>query len=350
MSTDRRILLIGGTGFIGSFLTPELQRRGADVAVLTRGRSGDPGAAGLTRIIGDRKRLRESASAIRAFAPDVVVDLVLASGAQAQELMAVMRGIATRVVALSSMDVYRACGVLHGLEEGPLEPVPLTEDSPVRTRLSTYPPAQIAFLQNVFGWLDDDYDKIPVERAILGDAEVPGTVLRLPMVYGPGDPLHRLWPLVKRMDDGRRAILMTPAMAAWRSPRGYVENVAVATALAALSDTAAGRVYNVAESPAYSELEWGRRVAAIADWHGDFVILPPERMPVHLRSPANFDQHWTADTTRIRSELGFTERVDVDTAIRRTIAWERANPPAVPLAPIDYDAEDAAIAGITPDG
>jgi hypothetical protein len=42
--------------------------------------------------------------------------------------------------------------------------------------------------------------------------------------------------------------------------------------------------------------------------------------------------------------------VDVDTAIRRTIAWERANPPAVPLAPIDYDAEDAAIAGITPDG
>jgi nucleoside-diphosphate-sugar epimerase len=117
-----------------------------------------------------------------------------------------------------------------------------------------------------------------------------------------------------------------------------------------LSDTTAGRVYNIAESPSYSELEWGRRVAAITDWHGDFVILPLERMPVHLRSPANFDQHWTADTTRIRSELGFTERVDVDTAIRRTIAWERANPPAVPLAPIDYDAEDAAIASITPGG
>jgi nucleoside-diphosphate-sugar epimerase len=343
MSTDRRVLLIGGTGFIGSFLAPELQRLGADVAVLTRGRSGNP-AAGLTRIIGDRKHLRESESAIRAFAPDVVVDLVLASGAQAQALMAIMRGIARRVVALSSMDVYRACGVLHRLEEGPLEPVPLTEHSPLRTKLSTYPPAQIAFLQTVFGWLDDDYDKIPVERAIRGDAKLPGTVLRLPMVYGPGDPLHRFWPLVKRMDDGRRAILMTPALAAWRSPRGYVENVAVAIALATLSDAAAGRVYNVAEEPAYSELEWGRRVAEIADWHGDFVVLPEDRMPAHLRVPANFDQHWTADSTRIRSELGFTEQVDVDTAIRRTIAWERANPPTVPLAPIDYDAEDAAVA------
>lgn len=50
-----RALLIGGTGFIGSYLTPELQRLGADVAVLTRGRSGNPGPEGLTRITGDRK-------------------------------------------------------------------------------------------------------------------------------------------------------------------------------------------------------------------------------------------------------------------------------------------------------
>ena len=34
-------------------------------------------------------------------------------------------------------------------------------------------------LQQVFGWLDDEYDKIPVEREILADNELPGTVLRL---------------------------------------------------------------------------------------------------------------------------------------------------------------------------
>ena len=341
-----RILLIGGTGFVGSFLAPELQRRGAEVATLTRGRSPIAHADGLTRIIGDRKRLRDARSSIRAFAPDVVVDLVLSSGTQARELMSVLHGITSRVVAISSMDVYRACGILHGLEEGPPEPVPLTEDSPLRTKLATYPPAQIAALQQVFGWLDDEYDKIPVEQAVLGHPSLPGTVLRLPMIYGPGDPLHRLWALVKRMDDRRAAILMDARVAAWRSPRGYVENVAEAIALAAMSDRAANRVYNVAEPESYSELEWARRVAKVVGWTGDVVALAPAQTPPHLCLPGNFDQHWSADSTRIRDELGFKELVGVDEAIRRTVAWERSHPPAAPTMPIDYDAEDAAIAAV----
>jgi len=339
-----RILLIGGTGFIGSFLAPELQRQGAEVATLTRGVSPIPHVDGLTRIVGDRKRLADAVPSIRRLAPDVVVDLVLSSGSQAQDLMTALRGIASRVVALSSIDVYRACGVLHGLEEGPLEPVPLTEDSALRTKLATYPPAQIAALQQLYGWLDDDYDKIPVERAVLGDPGLPGTVLRLPMVYGPGDPLHRLWPLVKRMDDRRPAILMDSLLAAWRAPRGYVENVAAAIALAAVTDRAANRIYNVAEPVSYSEREWAENVAKAVGWNGDIVELPPERTPPHLRMPGNAAQHWSADSSRIRTELGFAEPVGVDEAIRRTVAWERTHPPAAPLMPIDYDAEDAALA------
>lgn len=338
-----RILLIGGTGFIGSFLAPELQRLGAEVATLSRGVSPVAHADGLTRIIGDRKRLRTALPHIRAFEPDVVVDLVLSSGAQARELMNVVRGIAARVVALSSIDVYRACGVLHRLEEGPLEELPLTEASALRTKLSTYPPAQIEVLKAVFAWLDDTYDKIPVEQAVLGDTTTAGTVLRLPMVYGPGDALHRLWPLVKRMDDGRKAIVFDSRVAAWRSPRGYVENVAVAIALAAISDKAAGQVYNVAEPDAHSELEWARKVAAAARWPGELIVLPTEDAPEHLRIPGNLDQHWIADSTRIRTELGFAERVPVDEGIRRTVAWERAHPPPTPMAVFDYAAEDAAI-------
>ena len=338
-----RILLIGGTGFIGSFLAPELQRLGAEVATLSRGATTMPHADGLTRIIADRKRLRDALPHVRSFGPDVIVDLVLSSGAQARELMNVARGIAGRVVALSSIDVYRACGVLHGLEEGPLEPVPLTETSALRTKRSTYPPAQIAVLQQVFPWLDDEYDKIPVEHAILGDSSTAGTVLRLPMIYGPGDALHRLWPLIKRFDDGRRTIVMDDTLAAWRGPRGYVENVALAIALAATSDRAAGRVYNVAEPIAYSELEWAGKVAAAARWTGEIIVVPSDRAPEHLRMPGNLEQHWVADSTRIRTELGFAERVPVDEAIRRTIAWQRVNPPSIPMAVFDYAAEDAAV-------
>ena len=52
---------------------------------------------------------------------------------QAAALMDTFRGVARRVVVISSIDVYRASGVLHGTESGQLEPVPLTEDSALRT-------------------------------------------------------------------------------------------------------------------------------------------------------------------------------------------------------------------------
>jgi nucleoside-diphosphate-sugar epimerase len=327
--------VIGGTGFIGPPVVRRLAAAGHEVAVLHRGNAKVELPA--ERIVADRADL----PSIRPRA-DVVIDLILSSGAQAQEVMETFRGAAQRVVAASSIDAYRACGVLHGSEDGPLEPTPLTEESALRSKRQTYPPEQVEVMKKVFPWLNRDYDKIPVERAILGDAELPGTVLRLPMIYGEGDHLRRFHPVLRRIDDGRRAILMEEGAAAWRTPRGYVENVAAALVLAALSDRAAGRVYNVAETPAFSELEWSRRIADAAGWDGEFVVLPKERTPAHLVMPGNTAQHWDADSTRIRRELGWREVVPIDEAIRRTVAWERANPPSAPLPyRFDYEAEDA---------
>jgi nucleoside-diphosphate-sugar epimerase len=331
-----KILVIGGTGFLGAPLVRELDRLGHSVIVFHRGAT--PADLPAGHILGSRQQLAELRPRV-----DVVIDLILSSGSQAECLMRIFRGSAARVVAASSMDVYRACGILHGSEEGPLEPVPLTEESALRTKLRTYPAAQIKMLQKIFGWLDDDYDKIPVERAILDDAELPGTVLRLPMIYGPGDHLRRFLPIVKRIDDGRRAILLEEAWATWRSPRGYVDNVASALALAAVSEQATGRVYNVAETRAFSELEWARAIAKATGWDGEFVVLPKERMPAHLIQPGNSKQDWVADSSRIRHELGYREAVPLEEAIQRTVAWERASP-AGEFNPhrFDYAAEDVA--------
>jgi nucleoside-diphosphate-sugar epimerase len=335
-----RVLLIGGSGFIGPHVARALERLGHDVVIFHRGK-----VPARHEILGDRRKLADYASTLRALAPGVVVDLILSSGTQARELMTVFRGATPRVVALSSCDVYRACGVLHGSESGPLEPVPLTESAALRTILQTYPPDRVRMLQQVFGWLDDEYDKIPVEREILGVRDLPGTVLRLPMVYGPGDPLHRFFPALKRMDDRRPAMLFEEKLARWRSPRGYVENVAEAIALAATNDRAAGRIYNVGEAEGFSELEWTQQIAQASSWNGEIVVLPAERAPAHLRWPCNLDQHWTIDTTLIREELGYREPVAREEAIRRTIEWERANPPPVDPLAFDYEAEDAALGG-----
>jgi nucleoside-diphosphate-sugar epimerase len=338
-----RILLIGGNGFIGRFVIDALKRQRHTLAVFHRGTTAVPD--GVEVIRGDRNQLNASAADLRGFAPDVVIDLVISSGPQAAELMRIFRGATQRVVMLSSVDVYRAVGISNGTENGPLQELPLTEDSELRRNLRPYPPESLQLMRKIFPWATDDYDKIPAERIVMNDSELPGTVLRLPMVYGPGDPLHRFDPVVKRIVDGRRHIIFAETLAAWHSPRGYVENVAAAIALAATDDRSARRIYNVCEEPSFSELEWARKIASEMQWDGEFVVLPVERTPRHLLKPGNAAQHWTASSARIRRELGYEEPVAVEEAMRRTIRWARENPPAVDfLAQFDYVAEDAALA------
>jgi nucleoside-diphosphate-sugar epimerase len=338
-----RILAIGGSGFIGPHVVRALVDRGQEVAVFHRGKAAISFPSDVRTILGDRNRLSEHAAALHEFRPEVVIDVILSSAAQPRHLMDTFCGVARRVVMLSSMDVYRACGVLHGSEPGPLETLPLTENSRLREKAQTYPPPVLKALQGVFGWIDDEYDKVPVERAVLSDPQLPTTVLRLPMVYGPGDRLHRFYPVVKRIADGRQKILFSEGSAAWRSPRGYVENVAAAIALAAVSDHAAGEIYNIAEEPAYSELEWAQKIAAAMNWQGEFIALPEDKTPVHLRASGNAAQHWVASSAKIRGHLGYREPVALEEAIQRTIAWERENPPAgASFHQFDYAAEDAA--------
>jgi len=336
-----RVLLIGGNGFIGRFVAIALRDQGHHVAIFHRVTA--PVPKGVSEIIGDRNRLAECAPELKTFRADVVVDFVASSRAQAELLVNVFRGLASRIVMLSSMDVYRAIGIGNETETGPLQDLPLTEDSELRHNLHPYSPGSLQMLRQVFTWVTDDYDKIPAERMVMNQLDLPSTVLRLPMIYGPGDRLHRFYPIVKRVSDGRRNIIFDDTLGAWRSPRGYVENVAAAIVLAVVDSRAAGRIYNVCEEPAFSELEWARKIADEMQWDGKFVVLPQERTPKHLLRPGNTAQHWTASSARIRRELGYIEPIPVEEAILRTIAWESENRPAVPLFQFDYAAEDAAL-------
>ncbi len=339
-----KILLIGGSGFIGPSTVIALLKSGHHVTVFHRGRTSAP--AGVEEIFGDRGFLQDHQPEFRRRKFDVVIDFVLSSARQAVQLMDTFRGIAGRMVALSSMDVYRAIGVFHRLESGELQKLPLTEDSDLRTSRNVYSPEALKTTRQVYSWVDDEYDKIPVEQAVLSEPKLPGTVLRLPMIYGPGDPLHRFYQILKRIDDGRRQIILADGVAAWRTPRGYVEDVGAAIALAATSPRSTGKIYNVCEAESFSELEWAQKIAGAAGWSGEFIVLSPDQAPKHLLSAGNTAQHLVASSDRIRQELGYRELVPREEAFCRTIDWERANPPAHPLAQFDYAAEDAALAAM----
>ena len=335
------ILLIGGTGFIGRHVVTQLLKAGHRITIFHRGKASLPG--GAEEIVGDRHRLRSHRQTFAQRKFDVVIHMLLSSEDQARETVDTFRGIAGRIVAASSADVYRAWGVFYGTEPGGLQELPLTEGSELRAGAVPYSPEMLKKLQEIFPWANDQYDKVKVEKTVLGASDLPGTVLRLPMVFGPGDPVHRFHHLLKRMDDGRQNIIFADDVAALRTPRGFVENVAHAIALAATSEPAAGRVYNVCEPATFSELEWAKKVASIAGWRGSFVVLPHDKTPKHLLLPGNTAQHVVLSSDRVRSELGCRELIPLDEAIAQTITWEREYPPATPMAQFDYPAEDAAL-------
>jgi len=336
-----RILLIGGNGFIGTPLSRELVNADHQVAVFHRNRDGRQ--PGMKHLHGDRNRVREYLREFREFAPDVIIDMVLSSREQARQLMTVAGDLNARVVAISSMDVYRAWGVMLGTEPGGLEPMPLTEESRLRTASHPYPPVLVEKMKSIFTWVTPGYDKAAVEQEVMS-AGSRNTVVRLPMVYGPGDPLHRFYGVVKRVQDHRPIIILSEGHAAWRGPRGYVDNVAHAIFLAATSQPAFGRTYHLCDEPTLTELEWQKKIVAQTNWSGRFVVLPNQRTPKHLLAPGNAAQHLIGNSERIRKELDYSEPIETDVAIRRTIDWEQATPPNGPtFHEFDYSAEDAAL-------
>lgn len=327
-----RVLVIGGTRFIGPAVATRLHEPGHQVVVFHRGQTEAELPPAIHHIHGDRRRLPDFADELRRFGPEVVLDMAAYTEQEARTVVDTFRGLARRLVVISSQDVYRAYGRFHGSEPGPAEPVPLTEEAPLRERLYPY---------RGQGRGLDDYEKILVEQAA-ASPDLPSTVLRLPMVYGERDQQHRLFPELKRMDDGRPAILLEESLARWRWTRGYLENVAAAIALAATDERAAGRAYNVGEEEALTYADWVRAIGRAAGWAGEVVVVPDGRLPLQLRPPGDYAQHLVADSSRIRHELGYREVVSREEGLRRAIEWERTHQPEAP-ALFDYEAEDAVL-------
>ncbi|MGG1660474.1 NAD-dependent epimerase/dehydratase family protein [Brevibacillus sp. NRS-1366] len=332
-----KILLLGGTRFIGPHAVRRLAEGGHEIAIFNRGLT--PGAVslpkGIVSITGDRVKLGEYREAFCSFAPDVVIDLFPYTEADAHLLMETFQNIAGRVVAISSVDVYRAFGRLNGIETGPIEEGPLTEESPLCEK--RYPFRGIREERG-------DYDKVLVEQIVMGHESLPGTIVRLPMVYGPGDYQHRPYPYLQQMRDGRQTILLEEGFASWRWARGYVEDMVEAICLAATDERAKGQIYHVGEIDCLSMQEWIERIGTVMGWQGKVVSVSATDLPAHLVPKLESRQHIQLDTGKIRRELGYKERFSAVEAMRRTIEWELANPPEDVLQLVNYTEEDEIIA------
>ena len=158
-------------------------------------------------------------------------------------------------------------------------------------------------------WVGHDYEKIEVEHAIMKDADIQGTVLRLPMIYGPGDIQRRYSNIIDWLKDNHD-ITLDYQTANWLGPWGYVDNVIEAICLGVTHEKAAGQIYHVADSPALPYAEIVQRLGMAGGWKGKLQISQTEYLPTNLKTVFNVPtispkQNLVIDIGKITNELGY---------------------------------------------
>jgi nucleoside-diphosphate-sugar epimerase len=323
-----RVVVIGGTVFIGRSLVDQLHAAGHEVLVVHRGQHEPDDLAPVEHLHVDRAALGEARDELAKFRPDVLIDNMAMTRTAAQIVVdAVDPGV--RLVVTSSIDVYRAYGALMA---GTLtDAVPFDETAPVRAE--RYPYKDVM----------PEYEKLDVEEVFLARG---GTVCRLPMVYGEHDGQRREEPILRRVRAKRDRIPV--GCGTWLPGRGYVHDIARGLMLVAEHDDVGGEIFNLGEERATPMgLLAAQILAAAGAEHIELVRVPDDALPEDLDILGFVGQHLNADASKARRVLGYTD-TDPDEALRRTVAWHLANPPDE--EDTDFSADDAALdRAIVPD-
>lgn len=307
------VLVIGGTGFIGQHATERIASRDHQVTVFSRGHTSPDLPDSVQFIHGDRDEIDQLRQAVGTVGPDVVLDLIPYTAAQAKALVSACEGQTGRLVVLSSGDVYRQYDGLRGESDDPPDPVPLSEGAPLRTSRFPYRGMDTEFAYA------DDYDKILVEEHIQS-ADLSSTILRLPKVYGPGDHEHHVGEALARLRSANGELILSEKEARWRWSRGYVSNVAAAIAESVTNPIAAGRTYNVGEPDALPQATWLAKLADVAGLSVNVRTVPGDEFSDP--SPFNWNYSMALDTRRVRTELKFAEPISHQQALVRTVLSE----------------------------
>lgn len=323
-------LVIGGTGPTGPYIVQGLVERGYTPVILHRGNHEVDFVADYEHLHAD-PHFEEP---VRDVLGDRTFDLVVASYGRLRLLVDVLAGHTGRLITIG--------GTVYERQRWSA-PADETASRALSHKL-------VARVQQT-------------EEAILArhaDGTFNLTHLRYPNLYGPRQLAPREWCVIRRIRDGRRTVPVMDGGLTLES-RAYVENAAHAVLLAVdQPDRSAGRVYHVADLVTPTDAE---RAEAIADAMG--VEIEIVNYPRTAGRPAYFwgggrnlesmgrpgpppTHHKLLDSSRIREELGFTDIVGFDEAVRRTVAYYLEHPleaggdeEARIGDPFDYAAEDA---------
>lgn len=312
-----KVLVVGGTRYVGYELVWRLLLAGHDVTLLNRGRTPDPFGARVTRLVGDRRS--DFARLVAGHRFDAAVDFA------AYEESDVRAAIETLD---AGQYVFISTGQTYLVREGcPLPARETDYDGPVMPK-----PADPS---DHWDW-EYGVGKRACEDALQAawdGKRFPGTRVRIPIVNGERDPTRRLEGYLWRVLDGGPIVLPDGGTGLLRHV--YAGDV-VRFLLRILGDAAThGRAYNVCQE---EMLPLRELVSLVADAMGarprlvDVPSAAIEAAGLEVKAVSPFTTRWTSrlDPTRAREELGFRPRPlrdALDVIARSFLAHLPAAPP-----------------------
>jgi len=178
-----KVLILGGTQFIGRHIVEALLAGGHSVSVLTRGKTPDALPPRVERLRGDRDEGAAGLGALKGRAWDACVDVSGYTPRQVRPSAEALSGIVSRYVFISTGSVY-----------GDAQMRPVSEENPTMT-----PAAEDVTVidGDTYGPL-----KVTCEGIVRGIYREKATVLRPQIVAGPHDPSGRFTYWVQRASLG----------------------------------------------------------------------------------------------------------------------------------------------------
>ena len=278
-----KILVMGGTRFVGKPLVAQLLAEGHELTLFTRGKN--PVPAGVEHLCGDRSTA-EGLAALQGRSFDVIVD---SSGRTLDDSRAVIERTGApshRFVYVSSAGVYADS-----------ELWPLSEHSP------TDPHSRHSGKLDTEAWLSAE--------------KIPFTSFRPTYIVGAGNynPVEK-W-FFDRIVHGRPVPL--PGDGSTITQLGHVNDLATAMALSIGVDAAANRIYNCSS---VQGITFKGLVAAAARACGK----DPASVEIRSFDPSGLDKkarkafplrlaHFLTDVTRVQRELAWTPAYSVEQAM-----------------------------------
>jgi UDP-glucose 4-epimerase len=319
-----RILIFGGTGFVGLNIASALLGRGHTVALFDR--VGLPPAAAK-----DFAQYADRVTTIRGDITDrPAVETVIATGYQAIVLGAAITAGAERDMAdpetilrvnllaqLPVLTAARASGVARIINlssavaygTNAFRNVPLDEETACDP-VSLYAITKFAS------------EKVAARLAALWQCEI--ISVRLSAVFGPWERINNVRDtpspqaqILAAMQGRREAVLPRPGVRDWI----YAPDVAEAVTLLIEAPKPWHRLYNISTGVEWSALQWGQELAAL---HSGFVCRlaeTGEAPTVDLHSPAD---RAPLSVLRLAQEFGWRARIGcADSAVDLSSWWQR---------------------------